>query len=317
MDDGQPPLFESPEQEQEKPKVRWYKLTDGKHISSDDLPNAQREEQLDAMRNWFLRHYEDPVENCPHDSGEGGYQYIYGGPYDASEELSTEFGGIVEDDLIEELASELDDISAEWSGDSNKFDADLDDYLFRSSAESLGQKDAFRQSALNIERLLEAKVEAADRQCMLRLLYVNVITALETYLSDKFISSINADEKVLRKFVETTPEFEKQNLSLSKLFSARESIQERVQEHLLEVVWHRLAKVEPMFRDTLGIEFPSNVKELHRAIIIRHDCVHRNGKTKDGKEHVLDESSVKNLLAEAGKLVTWIEAGGKEFESPF
>jgi hypothetical protein len=317
MDDGQSALFESPEQGREKPKLRWYTLKDGKHISSRDLPNAEREEQLDAMRQWFHRHYEDPAESCPHDSGEGGYQYIYGGPYDASEELSTEFGGGVDDDLIGELASELDDISSEWSGDSNKFDADLDDYLFRSSAESLGQKDAFRQSALNIERLLEAKVEAADRQCMLRLLYVNVITALETYLSDKFISSINADEKLLRKFVETTPEFKKQNLPLSEVFNARENISSSVQEHLLEVVWHRLDKVQPMFRDTLGIMFPSDVKELHRAIILRHDCVHRNGKKKDGTERVLNESHVKGLLSEASKLVTWIESGGKEPEPPF
>ena len=175
---------------------------------------------------------------------------------------------------------------------------------------------------MNIERLLEANVEAADRQCMLRLLYVNVITALETYLSDKFISSVKADDKLLRKFVETTPEFEKQNLPLSKVFSAREGIEERVREHLLEVVWHRLDKVQPMFRDTLGIKFPPDVKELHRAIIIRHDCVHRNGKTKadkdgkGGKEHVLDENSVKNLLSEATKLVEWIEAGGKEPEPP-
>ncbi len=46
--------------------------------------------------------------------------------------------------------------------------------------------------------------------------------------------------RCLRKFVETTPEFEKQNLPLSKVFSARENIEERVREHLLEVVWHRL-----------------------------------------------------------------------------
>jgi len=151
---------------------------------------------------------------------------------------------------------------------------------------------------------------------MLRLLYVNVITALETYLSDKFISSVNVDEKVLRKFVETTPEFKKQNLPLSEVFSARENISSSVQEHLLEVVWHRLDKVQPMFRDTLGIRLPSDVKELHRAIIVRHDCVHRNGKTKDGEERVLNESHVKDLLSEASKLVTWIESGGTDSEPP-
>ncbi len=313
MDDNQERLFESPDETGKGPTLRWYTLKDGKHISSRSLREAQRDCQLDAMRHWFHQNYEDPVESCPHDSREGGYQYIYGGPYEAREQLDEEFGGVVDDGLIEELADELDDITPYWSRNSDKLDPDLDDYLFRSSAESFRHEEAFRQSALNIERLLEVQVEAADRQCMLRLLYVNVITALETYLSDKFISSVNADEKLLRKFVETTPEFKNQRLSLSEVFSVRENISQSVQNHLLEVVWHRLDKVEPMFRDTLNIMFPSDVRELHRAIIVRHDCVHRNGKMKDGEERVLNESDIKVLLSEAGKLVTWIESGGKDY----
>jgi hypothetical protein len=67
-----------------------------------------------------------------------------------------------------------------------------------------------------------------------------------------------------------------------------------------------------MYRDTLGISFPPDMGELHKALIVRHDCVHRNGKTKDEKEHVLYESHIGNLLSEADKLVRWIEAGGKE-----
>ena len=67
-----------------------------------------------------------------------------------------------------------------------------------------------------------------------------------------------------------------------------------------------------MFRDTLDVKFPQDMKELHKAIFVRHDCVHRNGKTKDGQERVFSESDIKGLLAEADRLVQWIEAGGKE-----
>src|ERR1700722_6653707 len=182
MDDNQESLFESPDQTGKKQTFRWYTLKDGKRISSRSLREAQRDDQLEAMRRWFHSNYEDPVESCPHDSREGGYQYIYGGPYDAREQLDEEFSGVVGDEVIEELAEELDNITPYWSGNSDTLDADLDDYIFRSSAESFRHEEAFRQSASNIERLLEVKVEAADRQCMLRLLYVNVITILETYL---------------------------------------------------------------------------------------------------------------------------------------
>jgi hypothetical protein len=85
-----------------------------------------------------------------------------------------------------------------------------------------------------------------------------------------------------------------------------------VKTPLIEVVWHRFDKVERTYRDTLGIEFPRDMKELHKAIFVRHDCVHRNGKTNEGEEHVLNEQDIKNLLAAAEKLVCWIEAGGKE-----
>ena len=199
-----------------------------------------------------------------------------------------------------------------WSGSSYNFSSDLDDYLFLSGAQSFGQEYAFKQSALNIERLLETKVEAAEIQCILRLLYVNVITALETYLSDKFMSAIDGDEKLLRRFIETTPEFKNRKFSLSDVFSVHESIKKDAETHLVEVVWHRLDRVGPMFRDTLGIPFPADMSELYKALIVRHDCVHRNGKTKDGQEHVLSDEHVKNLLSEANKLVQWIEAGGKQ-----
>jgi hypothetical protein len=306
----QQPLFEQPEVPNDEPPR--YTLSDGQAISPQRLRSSDREIQLDAMRSWFYENYEDPVHNCPYISSEGGYQYIYGGPYDAREELEQEFSGIVDEDVIEELADELSDECPNWSGNTNNASDDFDDYLFRSSAESFRQEETFRQSALNIERLLEAKVEAAEYQCMLRLLYANVITALETYLSDKFISSINADEKMLRRFVETTPEFKSEKVPLSDVFNAHESIKQKVETYLVEVIWHRLDKVGPMFRDTLGIKFPPDVGELHKAIIVRHDCVHRSGRTKDGKERVLSEKDIKDLLSEAHKLVRWIEAGGKE-----
>lgn len=51
------------------------------------------------MRDWFLENYEDPANSTPYDGGEGGYQYIWGGPYDASEEISANFPDAEEDEI--------------------------------------------------------------------------------------------------------------------------------------------------------------------------------------------------------------------------
>ena len=46
-----------------------------------------RSRKVEAMSKWFLDNYEDPAVRTPYESGEGGYQWIWGGPYEAHEEM--------------------------------------------------------------------------------------------------------------------------------------------------------------------------------------------------------------------------------------
>jgi hypothetical protein len=183
----------------------------------------------------------------------------------------------------------------------------LDDYFYESIAESSEHLRDFQQSIVGVNRLLETKVGAVDRQCFLRLLYVDVICALESYLSGRFISSISADRILFRRFVETTPDFQAQKVPLSAIFKATDEIEQRVKMYLAEFVWHRLDRVGPMFQDTLGVRFPSNMEELFKAILWRHDFVHRNGRTMNGEQRTVDENDIKNLVKAVESLVSYIE----------
>ena len=51
------------------------------------------------MCRWFFRRFEDPVHGVPHDSGEGGYQYVMGGPHNAWDELGNEFPHVAQKHL--------------------------------------------------------------------------------------------------------------------------------------------------------------------------------------------------------------------------
>ena len=53
--------------------------------------NEERQGRIDALVEWFHERYEDPAERLPYVSAEGGYQWIYGGPYDAREVLGDNF----------------------------------------------------------------------------------------------------------------------------------------------------------------------------------------------------------------------------------
>jgi len=74
-----------------------------------------RRTQINAMRGWFLWHYEDPAHETPYSGSDGGYFYIHGGPYDAEEELRGVFEGIFWEDAIMELVEELSGLAFEWA----------------------------------------------------------------------------------------------------------------------------------------------------------------------------------------------------------
>jgi len=72
--------------------------------------------QLEYARHWFNQNFEDPAQQTPHNSQEGGYLYIWGGPYDARDVLGGEFGGILSDEVIEMLAQEVEsDGTVDWA----------------------------------------------------------------------------------------------------------------------------------------------------------------------------------------------------------
>jgi hypothetical protein len=274
---------------------RSYLSPDYEHeVSAENLRLADKETQISVMKTWFFKHYEDPAEHTPYESREGGYIYIWGGPYESIEELEAEFGNLVPKEIITELSEELDNISAKWSGKPRQ--EDFDDYLIAAIANLSEYLSNFQNIIIDIDKLLEMQVHCSVSTCFHRLLYVNVITAMETYLSDAFIKTVMNDDHLLRRFIETTPEFQKEKIPLSDIFRTMEGIKGEAQYYLANIVWHRLEKVKKLYNSTLEIEFPQDLKKLFSAVVLRHDIVHRNGKTKDGKDLLIISSDVRDLI---------------------
>ena len=97
------------------------------------LAGLTREEQIEEMAQWFFANFTDPAHSTQYETREGGYQYIWGGPYVASEELEEAFGDQVDYDLIVEAAEYIQDqdgifdwAPAEARIQSERFDIDED-----------------------------------------------------------------------------------------------------------------------------------------------------------------------------------------------
>jgi len=61
-----------------------------------------------------------------------------------------------------------------------------------------------------------------------------------------------------------------------------------------------------MYKNVLGINFPEDTSNLHKAVAIRHDIVHRNGRTKSGSVHQLNKIQLLNLISDVKDFVSYI-----------
>ncbi|MEZ5654278.1 MAG: hypothetical protein R3E04_00080 [Sphingobium sp.] len=84
------------------------------------------------MVDWFFSNFEDPVHETPYNSREGGYLYIWGGPYDATDELYQAFPE-ASDTEIEQVVAEIEsDGIGDWAPAGIRIqpeDIDVDDEL--------------------------------------------------------------------------------------------------------------------------------------------------------------------------------------------
>jgi hypothetical protein len=89
-------------------KRRYYSDDDiERGATPSELKRMGRERQQEYMRHWFHQNFEDPANETPYNSREGGYLYIWGGPYNAHEQLFDEFGSLISEDRIQEAAGEI------------------------------------------------------------------------------------------------------------------------------------------------------------------------------------------------------------------
>lgn len=139
-------------------------------------------------------------------------------------------------------------------------------------------------------------VLAPDNNTLARLLYANVITAMETYLSDTFKKQVLTRESIRRRFVETNEVF-KEKITVQDIFRKLAGLSEELVRTIDMMSFHNLDKITGLYKAVLDTQFPSpNISDLKAAVENRHNIVHRNGKTPQGKSIDVSMEDVGTLI---------------------
>jgi len=284
-----------------------YKDSDSKYsVDLVELTSEPAEIQLQEMEAWFRAHYEDPGERTPYESSEGGYQYIWGGPYEAEDVLYDKFTGYVPSELINQLIDKLQEDCMEWAPTPSE--DDYETFYAEAAIKSSEHFAGFEWNIAEIKSMLDVEVPKHRKNFLNRLLYASVITAMESYLSDVFISTVAGSSRYLAKFIETHEAFTSKKIKLSEVVSRGRTIKDDAKKEMARISFHNIPKAQKLFKATLSIQFPEKTEVISKAVRIRHDLIHRAGFTLEGKPHYLEDPEIYDLIRAVERFVAAVDS---------
>lgn len=163
------------------------------------------------------------------------------------------------------------------------------------------QLNTFNKHLSNVLEILDLKINNEIQFSLLVMLHAHIVSALEGFLSSTFIYNVTNSEFLMRKLIETDPEFANRKFSISEIYAQQKNIKSTVAEYLNGVIFHDMKKIKPMYAKVLSYDF-GDIPWLFKAIITRHDCAHRAGYDKDGNLVLVSVESINVLLAQCRKL---------------
>lgn len=189
-----------------------------------------------------------------------------------------------------------------------------DQYTLGAIAQNIDHRASFLNEMDSSVRLLRLQIDDhATRQLLLRQTFISIIGALETFLSDTFISKTLSSENHLQQFVRNHSEFKQQKISISEIFDVSVKIKERAKTVMVNTIYHKLPTIREMYTGTFSIDFP-DISSLQKYILVRHDLVHRNGKTTEGRLVNVNDKLIDELRDNA---LTFVEELTKKLERDF
>lgn len=135
-------------------------------------------------------------------------------------------------------------------------------------------------------------------QTIQRMIYSNVITVMEVYLSDTMKTNVVNREATKRQFVrKSTALGREKNISLNDIYEEMEKIDGKIIKEIDETSFHNINIVPALFKSVLDCTFPEDkIGILKDKVAIRHDIVHRNGKDVNGTPIEITGNDIVELI---------------------
>jgi hypothetical protein len=201
----------------------------------------------------------------------------------------------------EELEEEYDEIYANWD------EYKEDEYEWHISQNHSAFYIEFLQVIKDVKKILRSKIDPLVSNTIYKMIHVHVVTAMETYLGDALKSAVISNRIFIENAAKNLEEFTRNKYTLSQILEHKDGIKKIVLDQLNKYLYHDIPKVLNIYNATLGTSLRYNISEIAKNTKIRHDIVHRNGKTIDGKFIDINNTSLVQTISEIEKFVKYLD----------
>jgi hypothetical protein len=233
------------------------------------------------------------LENFPHSSSSVLYCQNCEIPYEYD---------IVFDSNRFQIKFQNDDLIGELKYSDN---IDWDEYKIHSTFKS---KQFYNIQIQRLKKILELKSnEYIIDQSLNKLVFTGVVTAFETYLSEVFYLIVFYSDSTLEKFVSEYEPYKKEKISLHEIITKFNSLNNRVQEDLDNIIYHNISKLINIFNIfNFELDKFDKIQNMSRHIQKRHNFVHRSGLEKNETFEEITKENVEILISDANSFVNYI-----------
>lgn len=202
------------------------------------------------------------------------------------EQLNDEDGLVDEDS--EEYQSLLQDYAdmKQFQSDAAEWEAELE--WLKNNGSSILHKEFIEQ--LNDLREMAGSNLADSKgfnptvnsRLVINMTYAYAVTLLEAFLVDTLNALLSENPKFLKNAITSIDELKNAKYGLADLYQSEATVLSLATRKLAGIHFHNIPKVKKIYEEVLGVKLSVDFSKVNEITAVRHDIVHRNGKTIDG-----------------------------------
>ena len=215
----------------------------------------------------------------------------------------------LDDDEADEETPGWDELAQDWSYLQESLQEEHKSLQWYTSHSYSDLHRSFQFQIHNLRDLTGLQVAISHEETFYKMSYAHAVTLMESFLADSVRTLILSDDKYFKNAIIQVEDLKDIKYSLKDIAKQQDGARGFVIKLLSGMMYHNIPKVREILKSILDQPISVNISDVCRITNLRHDIVHRDGKTTDGSLIKVD----KEIALEAIKSVeTFVEKVASE-----